>query len=440
MVDEKTSLILQAKTQYPSIDKRHLWNVKFSKKHPLVTLYGVYDHLDALWHESKGDIAVFDGDSIITKGELLDNSKTIAKAFKELGVKKGNVIFISLPNSHQALECFLAANILGASVAFVDQKDSFNLMEDLREYRPTLYINYKKDIQSNKIIKDYSLLNAVITLNDKNDELEDNDNEYINYAYVDYKDLKEIATRSHKLPMSVGLGSDCALIDPVKGYCYDNKKVKYTCKYISNNLDLAENNRCLSVLPTLTSLGFMTSVLTPLLNDKEVVLTTGITDQDLLTKPDLLITDNESMGKLYDGTNDTKDLSFVKKVVVRDSKEDNISYLNIPLAKTDVISMFGNEELLGVKIQGENKKKTRLAYGPSFVIINEDTNEEVKYDEVGLLCVRGKHVVEDKSRMVMFNDKKYYKTDIRGSLDREGNFKIEKETEKTKVIKRNIEG
>ena len=202
---------------------------------------------------------------------------------------------------------------------------------------------------------------------------------------------------------------------------------------------MAGNDRCLSVLPNLTSLGFMTSVLTPLLKDKEVVLTTGITDQDLLTKPDIVITDKESVGKLYNEVNDTKDLSFIKKVVVRDSEEDSISSLNVPLAKTSVINMFGNDELLGIKVQSEKEKKTRLAYGPSFVILNDD-NEEVMYDEVGLLCVSGKHVVEDDKRMVKFNGKRYYKTDIRGSLDREGNFKIEKESEKAKVIKRNIEG
>ena len=431
MVDERGALILQGKTGYPSIDKRHLWNTKFSLKHPAVSKLSIANHLDFLWHNSKGDIAIYENGRFITRGEVLDNSKTIAKAFLELGVYRDNVIFMSLPNSHQALECFLAANRIGASIMLVDQDDTLRLIDQLVGHKPKLYINFNQDKEFSKAII-HNTETKVITLNSMDEDLEDSDIDNIDDNLINYRDLKVIGDRNNSILNPVNLGDACALIDPNKSYYYRNSNIQYTCKYINNSVDIKENNKCLSYLPKLTTQGFIASVLAPVIAGKEMIISDGITDEDLIVKPDLIMTDADAIPELYNNIVETKDLSFVKKIISRSSDTDELSYFSIPLAKVEKISLFGKNVLLGIKRNVDEESKTKLVNGPKFVILNEYTNEEVKYDEVGRLCVRGKHVMNDNSRTVRFNDDDYYKTDIKGSIDREGNFVIAEIDEKVK--------
>ena len=57
---------------------------------------------------------------IATYQELIDDSHTLYLSFKELGVKKGDIVTISLPSNYQAISSFLALNELGAITTFVD--------------------------------------------------------------------------------------------------------------------------------------------------------------------------------------------------------------------------------------------------------------------------------------------------------------------------------
>ena len=51
---------------------------------------------------------------LISYGELIRRIERCAKAFKALGIKKGDAVTLCLPNIPQTVECFYALNRIGA--------------------------------------------------------------------------------------------------------------------------------------------------------------------------------------------------------------------------------------------------------------------------------------------------------------------------------------
>ena len=107
-------------TGYPSLDKRHNDGKKFFEKNPVIPNLSVYDMLGMISAFYRNSTAVDCVDLKVSYQELLDTSDILARSFKELGIKKGDIVVASMPNSYQAISVYLAANKIGAITSFLN--------------------------------------------------------------------------------------------------------------------------------------------------------------------------------------------------------------------------------------------------------------------------------------------------------------------------------
>lgn len=98
--------------------------------------------------------------------EMINDTVLLSKTFKELGIKKGDIISVSMPNFYQGVIVYLAANRIGAVTTFINSMSSIEeVLGYLNEFESSLFINFDKDSEYNKKIKDNSKVRNIITLN-----------------------------------------------------------------------------------------------------------------------------------------------------------------------------------------------------------------------------------------------------------------------------------
>ena len=109
-------------------------------------------------------------DLTVSYDEMINDSITMSKALKELGIKKGDIISVSMPNYYQGVITFLAANRIGAITTFINSMSSIEeVLGYLNEFESTLFINYDKDEEYNRKITAGSRVKNILTL--KHDEI-----------------------------------------------------------------------------------------------------------------------------------------------------------------------------------------------------------------------------------------------------------------------------
>ena len=124
----------------PSIDKPWLKYYTDEQKNTPIPKMSVYDYLLECNRQYKGRVALNYFNRKITYEELFNNIDKVAVALTQKGVKKGNIITVSLPNIPEAVYLFYAVSKLGAIVNMVDPRTS---SEGIK--------NYTKEVES-KII------------------------------------------------------------------------------------------------------------------------------------------------------------------------------------------------------------------------------------------------------------------------------------------------
>ncbi len=460
MVDEEASKILQGKTGYPSIDKKHLMDTKFFERHPFVPSISIADTMKALWLNSPNDPAISHNDLRATHRELLNDAKIIAKAFKEIGIKKGDIIAVSMPNYYQAVASFIAANRLGAIVTFLNpySKDD-ELIQQLNKYESPLLINFDKDNEYNNNIKNRTKVKNIITLKKGNEKVRDfnvETDKLIGYDdLIDFKDLEIISNYYKYLSSNIVTGKDDALIlftsgstgDP-KDMLFTNKNVLAACIYYKNSAHMEKfekYGKWMGVVPFMYPYGFAASVLSTLLAGKEAMLAPNAgpdnINEYLKQNPTLIFGSPAFLELIKRNVKPGLDMSSLGMFVsggdfLSESQSRNaIEFFKSHNADVQICNGSGNGELLGCctnSMNVEYKPSTvgKLVNGPKFVVINEETGEEVKYNEVGVLCVAGKNVFKGyynndeltEKSMIEFKGKKYYKTGNVGYLTEDGYF------------------
>jgi len=464
MVSEEASLILQGKTGYPSIDKKHLHGTKFSERHPFIPGVSVYDAMRFMWYNSPDDPAVSYEDLVVSHDELVDEDAiTIANAFKELGVKKGDIIAVCMPNYYQAVAAFVAANRVGAIVTFLNpySRDD-ELIQQLNKYESPVLINFDKNEEYNNMIKSKTKLKHVITLDkgkEKTRAFNEESKRLIGYSdTVNFSDLKLIGDYYKYISHGLTLGNDDALIlftsgstgNP-KDMLFTNKNVLSACVYYKNSAHLDKSpelkGRWMGVVPFMYPYGFAASVLSTLLAGKEAMLAPNCGPHNindyLKRNPNLIFGSPAFLELVKRNADPNLDMSSLQMFVSggdflsAQASQDAIKYFAEHGANVKMCNGSGNGELLGCCTNSMNvpyRPETvgKLVNGPKFKVINEETGKEVKYNENGVLCVNGKQVFKGYYKnpeltaeaMVDIDGKKYYKTGNYGSLDEDGYFKL----------------
>ena len=448
-------------TGYPSIDNIHNKDYSFFDRNPIIPDMSIYNTINMLSTFYRKEDAIDCLDLNVNYDEMINDTVLLSKTFKELGIKKGDIISVSMPNFYQGVIVYLAANRIGAVTTFINSMSSIEeVLGYLNEFESSLFINFDKDSEYNKKIKDNSKVKNIITLN--KDEI--NTKNYGNITssangYRDdlfFSDIGSIA-KYYKRPIyTLYGGKEDSLILFTSGSTGNPKSVVLTNQnilasgiYMKNTgrIKAKVGERCLVCVPFSYPYGFATSTIMSLICGRVAVLAPTLSKDNIryyLSKnPNYVFGSPALLELIKRNVKDSDDLSSIHTFVsggdflTVSQNKAGVEFFRKHGAETIICNGSGNAETVGTNtmaVGSINKPETvgRVLVGTKAIVVNPDTLEEVKYGEEGMLCISGKHVFkgyyknEDMSRETKFVYKgiEYYKTGNMGILDTDGYFTL----------------
>ena len=448
-------------TGYPSIDNIHNKDYSFFDRNPIIPDMSIYNTINMLSTFYRKEEAIDCLDLNVNYDEMINDTVLLSKAFKELGIKKGDIISVSMPNFYQGVIVYLAANRIGAVTTFINSMSSIEeVLGYLNEFESSLFINFDKDSEYNKKIKDNSKVKNIITLN--KDEI--NTKNYGNITssangYRDdlfFSDIGSIAKYYKKPIYTLYGGKEDSLILFTSGSTGNPKSVVLTNQnilasgiYMKNTgrIKAKVGERCLVCVPFSYPYGFATSTIMSLICGRVAVLAPTLSKDNIryyLSKnPNYVFGSPALLELIKRNVKDSDDLSSIHTFVsggdflTVSQNKAGVEFFRKHGAETIICNGSGNAETVGTNtmaVGSINKPETvgRELVGTKAIVVNPDTLEEVKYGEEGMLCISGKHVFkgyyknEDMSRETKFVYKgiEYYKTGNMGILDTDGYFTL----------------
>ena len=448
-------------TGYPSIDNIHNKDYSFFDRNPIIPDMSIYNTINMLSTFYRKEEAIDCLDLNVNYDEMINDTVLLSKAFKELGIKKGDIISVSMPNFYQGVIVYLAANRIGAVTTFINSMSSIEeVLGYLNEFESSLFINFDKDSEYNKKIKDNSKVKNIITLN--KDEI--NTKNYGNITssangYRDdlfFSDIGSIAKYYKKPIYTLYGGKEDSLILFTSGSTGNPKSVVLTNQnilasgiYMKNTgrIKAKVGERCLVCVPFSYPYGFATSTIMSLICGRVAVLAPTLSKDNIryyLSKnPNYVFGSPALLELIKRNVKDSDDLSSIHTFVsggdflTVNQNKAGVEFFKKHGAETIICNGSGNAETVGTNtmaVGSINKPETvgRVLVGTKAIVVNPDTLEEVKYGEEGMLCISGKHVFkeyynnENMSRETKFVYKgiEYYKTGNMGILDTDGYFTL----------------
>lgn len=448
-------------TGYPSIDNIHNKDYSFFDRNPIIPDMSIYNTINMLSTFYRKEEAIDCLDLNVNYDEMINDTVLLSKTFRELGIKKGDIISVAMPNFYQGVIVYLAANRIGAVTTFINSMSSIEeVLGYLNEFESSLFINFDKDSEYNKKIKDNSKIRNIITLN--RDEI--NTKNYGNIissanGYRDdlsFSDIGSIAKYYKKPIYTLYGGKEDSLILFTSGSTGNPKSVVLTNQnilasgiYMKNTgrIKAKVGERCLVCVPFSYPYGFATSTIMSLICGRVAVLAPTLSKDNIryyLSKnPNYVFGSPALLELIKRNVKDSDDLSSIHTFVsggdflTVNQNKAGVEFFKKHGAETIICNGSGNAETVGTNtmaVGSINKPETvgRVLVGTKAIVVNPDTLEEIKYGEEGMLCISGKHVFkgyyknEDMSRETKFVYKgiEYYKTGNMGILDTDGYFTL----------------
>mgnify|MGYP004532047057 FL=1 len=433
----------------------------FLEKHPIIPNLSIYNAISLLSTFYRNVEAIDCLDLTVSYDEMIKDSITMSKALKELGIKKGNIVSVAMPNYYQGVIIYLACNRIGAITTFINSMSSIEeVLGYLNEFESSLFINFDKDKEYNKKIKEGSKVRNIITLYSNEISTKNYSSiETLANGYNDdlsFSDIGSIA-KYYKNPIyTLYGGKEDSLILFTSGSTGNPKSVVLTNEnilasgiYMKNTgkIKAKVGERCLVCVPFSYPYGFATSTIMSLICGRVAVLAPTLSKDNIryyLSKnPNYVFGSPALLELIKRNVKENDDLSSIHTFVsggdflTPAQNIDGVNFFRNHGAKAVICNGSGNAETVGTNtmaVGSINRPETvgRVLVGTKAIIVNPDTLKELKQGEEGMLCVAGKHVFKGyykneemtKNTKFIYNGVEYYKTGNMGILDSEGYFTL----------------
>lgn len=457
-------------TGYASIDLPQTKDSTFFEKNPIIPNIDMITILKLLSRKTRDNQAIDCNELHATYQQLIDDSHTLFLSFKELGIKKGDIVTLSLPSNYQAICSFFALNELGAITTFIDTYASESeVLSYLSKYQSPILINCDKTREQNENIKKKSNVKNIITLSTSKSNSKDIFNDYKENEsdiYLDFHSLGSLASYQKNKIHLPNKGNDDSLILYTSGSTGQPKAVVLTNKNIlsaqmyAGNTSHTENitgTKTMTCVPLRYPYGMVTSLLTSLLWGKEAIMTP---DWDWNTvkyyyskNPNIVFGSPAVLDLTMKFIPNDMDLSQMSHFIsggdfltVEHANQGYDFFRNHNNNNIEIGNGCGNAETVsigstpvGVPLKQSTAGKILVGTTPLIIdkdipddrpIENPNALQEKKYHEVGELCLSGANVFKeyygepDKTECSKFikNGKIYFRTGTLGFIDEEGYF------------------
>ena len=452
-------------TGYASNDKPQNKGAKFWEAHPIIPDINIYTAIKVISSFYRDEKAVDCLKLSATYQQLLDDAVTVSMALKELGVKKGDIITVSMPNFYQAVAVFMAANRIGATTTFLNSfAPDEEIISYLNLFESPVYINFNRSDEENQKIVDKTHVRYVITLDkSKVNSLSLNGNYHLTKSNtIDFNTLGCLAKFQKKTLENPFNALDDALIlytsgttGKPKAVVLTNKNILAAATYLKNSTHISDTRgeKSLVCVPFTYPYGFSTSTLMSLMCGRTAILAPDLSKDNLyyyLAKnPNIIFGSPALLELMMINAPKGFDLSSVKTFI---SGGDFLTPANAKRgedffqehkAKTVITNGSGNAETVScgtnsVGIEVKPETVGRVLTGSDCLVIDMDkynnnrTIEEKKIGEEGLLLIGGEHVFKEyykkpeltKKAKIVVNGKNYVATGMFGRLDNDGYFTL----------------
>ncbi len=456
-------------TGYPNVDLPQSKKSTFFEKNPIIPSMDTITILKLLSRKFRQLQAIDCNELNASYQELIDDSHQLAKAYKELGVRKGDIVTISLPSNYQAISSFLALNELGAVTTFIDTFSSKDdVIKYLNNYESPIFINYNTRAEENNEIFSKTGVKYIITLDSANTNSRDVNNDYKENKsdiLIDYHTLGSIADYQKNPIFAINNGNDNSLILYTSGSTGQPKSVVLTNKNIlaaqmyAGNTSHTENitgTKTMTCVPLRYPYGMVTSLLTSLLWGKTAIMTpdwdSNTVNYYYQKNPNIIFGSPAVLELSMRFLNPEQNLSQVSHFI------SGGDFLTLGMADrgydffkkhnnttVEIGNGCGNAETvsIGSTPVGVPLKQTtagKILVGSTPLVIDSELPDDKplneyqispkKYNEVGELCISGAHVFkeyfkdEQSTAKAKFNykGKTYFRTGTLGYIDEDGYF------------------
>lgn len=431
--------------------------IKHQKRDPLVPPISVSALFNLSSFGHNDDVVANQKELDFTRRELKQDIKTLAKAFLELGLKKGDIITVATGRSmYENILIFFTANRLGIIVAFLDEKTTRDtLLHYLDEFNSPLLITYKATDKRIKDLKhDAKSVKHIINLDGRtvdeagpdDEQLEDIEFHALDGFLLNGQPITKTAEKYHgRIPKNTFAANREALISFTSGSTSGPKPMVFTNKAliasaiyskVASDVKMwdKELHSWMSYVHLDCPYGLVVSVLAPICGGGEVVFTPDIDDTNLdyyigknpntiFGIPPLL----EAMPALKDDT-DISDLKMFASGGERLEKSASLAALDFfksrGLKNIKISNGYGVGEALGLISTAVGNRTYnpdsvgQIPAGVHTMVLNPDTGEELNFGKTGILYVTGKHILSryynrpelTDDKIITIKGKKFVKT------------------------------
>lgn len=387
----------------------------------------------------------------ITYDELLKHIDICAKALREYGIKKGDIVTICMPNMPEAIYIFYACNKIGAVSDIIHPLSSseqikFYLQESKSSFLFLVDFNYEKvsDILSSTVVHKVVTVSPSVSMpkflsiayrltrGAKVERADSNDKKYLSW-----RDFYHVGLNAQNNYQAKVKKDDLALILHSGGTTGTPKGImisNYSFNAIAqqgavNVIDVRPKDKIVTILPIFHGFGLGICVHTPLCLRVEVILMPEYDANRFYRiwkydKPHVIL----GVPTLWEGMMSNKkfkhvDMSQLKYIVsggdclrIKDEIRIN-NFLHQHGAKVDICKGYGMTESVAATcytFPGVNEPGSIgiPMVGNIYKIVNPKTMEELPIGEEGEICVHGPTLM-----MGYLNNSKETKKILRRHLD-----------------------